>query len=233
MLHWKHIIQSLVLSCCVLMSSSLAAEIWGKADFAPAFVHVDVLESNKTVKRMNMIAFKGDATIIVWKGVCLKPTLLLGTGGGGIASGGLGIGHCTPINDWLCVTPSAGCLLTHLHTKIKVHHPLAGEIHFKEKFRSISPYISLEVTVKFAEKWRVCAQYQYSWSSTRTKLSDGPISIPEFKSHSDGASYAAMIEYDVTKCWSIQLGGAYNISLSKEKHGLRGYGGKLGVAYWF
>lgn len=221
-----------ILGLLIAVAAPLAADVSGKVDIAPAYVHVDVLESGHTVHRMDIFAFKGDATVLVWKGVCLKPTLLLGTGDGNIASGGLGIGHCTPINDWLCVTPSAGCLFTHLHTHIKVETPF-GEVKLKEKFRSISPYISLEATIKFGKKWRVCGQVQYAWSSTRTNFSGAPFEIPESKSHSDGASYAAMIEYDVTDCWSVQLGAAYNLSLSHEKHGLRGYGGKLGVAYWF
>jgi hypothetical protein len=228
----KHLIPLLVLSC-TLFSSSLSAKIWGKVDAAPVYAHIDVLESGKTVKRMDMIAFKADATVIVWKGVCFKPTVLFGSGQGGLITGGLGIGHCTPITDWLCLIPSVGVNLTHLHTKLKIQMPVSETVvvpvHLKEKFRSISPYICLEASIKLSEKWRFCGQFQYAWSSTRTKLTG----IPEFKSHADGPSYSAMIEYDVTDCWSIQCGAAYNITLSKEKHGLRAYGGKLGIAYWF
>lgn len=211
----------------------LSAEICGKVDAAPVFAHIDVLESGHTVKRMDMLAFKADATVVVWKGLCFKPTILAGSGHGSLLTGGMGIGHVTPINDWFCVTPSVGCLYTQLHTKIKIPFPVAEgvfvPVKIKEKFRSISPYICLEVSIKFAKDWRICFQYQYAWSSTRTKLSG----LPEFKSHSDGPNYAALLEYDINDSWSLQAGAAYNITLSKEKHGLRGYGGKIGVAYWF
>jgi hypothetical protein len=42
-----------------------------------------------------------------------------------------------------------------------------------------------------------------------------------------------MLETDINDCWSVNIGGAYNISLSHEKHGLRAYGGRLALAYWF
>ena len=53
------------------------------------------------------------------------------------------------------------------------------------------------------------------------------------KSKPKGSNYGVMIEHDLNDRWSINLGGAYNTSLTKEKHGIRGYGGRLGCAYWF
>lgn len=233
-------------------SGTLSAEIWGKVDVAPAYVHIDVLEHQRTVHRMDMIAFKGDATIVVWKGLCIKPTLLAGTGGGDIVSTGAGIGHCTPICDWLVLTPSVGCLYTNLTTHIDLDIPFPvtpispdGKFHLhrvKENFWSISPYIGLDATFRITCDWRIYAQVQYAWSRTHTTLTkhhalptkaNGAKFQHKDTSKANGPSYGLMVEYDVTDCISVNLGGAYNLSLTKEKHGLRGAGCKLGLAYWF
>src|SRR5688500_18120320 len=74
------------------------AECLNKIDAGPAFVHIDILESGHTVKRMDMWAVRGDASWFCWKGLFVKPTVLYGNGGsarGGIFSGSLGIGHYT------------------------------------------------------------------------------------------------------------------------------------------
>ena len=53
------------------------------------------------------------------------------------------------------------------------------------------------------------------------------------KSHSDGPNYSLGIDYSLSKHWSVMLGFGYNITLSKEKHGIRGKGAKLGLSYYF
>jgi hypothetical protein len=222
-----------LLSLTLLHLSLLSAECCrGKVDFAPAFVHIDVLESGHTVSRMDMLAFKTDATILIKKGYgfCVKPTLLCGTTGrshGDLISGGVGLGHCTPINDKLTVTPSFGVIFTQIRTRTSI--PFLGLHHLKEKFRSTSPYLGLDVTYTFLPCWRICAMYQYAWSHTHTKITG----IGSDKSRSDGPNYGIMLEHDLRDNLSVQLGAAYNITLSKEKHGLRGTGVKAGIAYWF
>lgn len=243
----KQLILSIATLCLLLTSSFLSAEIWGKLDVAPAYVHIDVLEHEKTVHRIDMCAFKGDASIIIWKGLCFKPTLLAGgSGGGSIVSTGIGIGHCTPIWDWLVLTPSAGCLYTSLSTHIDLDIPFplspTGFFHLhrvKENFASVSPYIGLDATFRITCDWRVYLQFQYAWSKTHTTLTKSH-AFPggtKFKhtdnSKANGPNWGVMVEYDVLECLSVNCGAAYNTSLTKEKHGLRGYGCKLGLAYWF
>lgn len=229
--------------CCLLSFRPVSAEICGKVDIAPAYVHIDVLQNHKTIHRMDLAAFKGDATIVVWKGLCFKPTLLVGGNNGSLVSTGLGIGHCTPIWDWLMITPSVGVLYTNLHTTLDLPGQLPEELggaHYlienvKEKFWSISPYIGLDFTFNIRCDWRIYAQVQYSWSKTHTTLEKKGENgfVNKDKSHSEGPSYGLLLEHDLNDSFSINLGGAYNISLTKEKHGLRGAGCKLGIAYWF
>lgn len=201
----------------------------GRVDVGPAYVHIDVLESGKTIHRMDLAAVKADATVVVWKGLCLKPTLLYGSGHGYILTTGLGIGFIFPLMENLCVTPVAGLNYTYLRTHIDIRTPYFVLHHLKEKFRSYSPYIGLDASYTFYPCWRVCGNVQYAWSSTKTKIGE----IGADKSHSDGASYSAMLEHDLNDQWSINIGGAYNLMLSKERHGLRGAGGKIGITRWF
>jgi hypothetical protein len=228
-MHSKAIISActffLAIFACV--QHKLEAEVCGKVDMGAVYVHVDVLDSGHTVKKMDMGGFKADGNVILWKGVCLKPTILYAKNQGELFSSGIGLGHYTPITENFSLTPSAGCLWTQLKTRINFEE--FGLFNLKERFRSVSPYLALEASYCFGQGWRICGLYQYSWSRTHTKIASFPIDT----SHAQGPNYSLMIERDINESWSISLGGAYNISLSKEKHGLRGYGIRFATAYWF
>lgn len=220
-----------VLFLIMAWQSALQADCCGKIEGGPAYVHVDILESGKTVHRMNMGAFKGDASYIIKKGYgfVIKPSILYATTGGKeyLASGALGFGHCTPINQWLTLTPSFGVTFTYVRTKTKI---LAlGLTNLKETFWSTSPYIGIDACCKIADTWRVVGVFQYAISRTHTNIQG----ILKDKSQSQGPSYAVLLEKDITDKVSVNLGAAYNLSLSKEKHGLRGMGAKASIAYWF
>lgn len=213
----------------LLTSQAYGNGCGGKADIGPAYIHIDVLESGRTVHRMDLAAVKADATIVLWKGLCLKPTLLYGSGHGYILTTGMGLGFIFPIQKNFCITPSAGYNYTYLRTHITVHTPFFVLHNLKEKFRSNSPYIACDVSYTFCPGWRICGNVQYAWSSTHTTIRP----LVSQSSHSNGASYSALLEYDLNCEWSVNVGGAYNSSLSKEKHGIRGAGVKLGLARWF
>lgn len=212
------------------------AEYCGRWDIGPAYARIDVLESGHTVKTVNMGAIRTDATIIPSKewGFCIKPCFLYGKGHHGeLITGGAAVGFCCPFRDCFYFTPLVGCTLTQFKTKIDVPVPVMDMIvtleDVKERFRSVSPYIGLEITYSFWDCWRICGMYQYAWSRTHTTLKH----LLKSKSKACGPNYSLMIERDINKNWSVNIGAAYNISLTKEKHGLRGMGVKLGVAYWW
>ena len=219
----------------LFIGNQLLAEICGKVDVGPAYIHVDVLESGKTVGRMDMGGVKSDATVVVWKGLCLKPYILYGYQNKSrhLFSGGGGIGHYTPITDTISITPSIGCLYTEVKTNLTVHPENSPfPLDVRERFRSVTPYLGMDITWCFCPTWRICAQYQYCWSRTHTKLTSD-FFTKNSSSHSWGPSYSLLLEKDLNNKWSVNVGAAYNISLSKEKHGIRGYGVKLAIAYWF
>lgn len=218
----------------ILLATSfnfLSAEMKGKIDVGPAYVHLDILESGRTIDTKNLFAVRADACVLVYKGFCLKPTFLASCNSTELMTGGIGIGHYIPIGEDFSITPTVGCNFTYLRTTVDVNHPIFPIVlTFTERFRSTSPFVGLDATWNFYPQWRIGGTFQYAWSETTTIIRSLDISS---KSHCQGPSYAAFIEHDFNDCFSINLAGAYNLSLTKEKHGLRAAGLKLGFVYWF
>lgn len=235
MIHKRMILGAATLiSAMTASGNGLQPELWGKVDVAPVYVHLDILESGHTIKNHNMGGVKADATVGFFSdmGWVIKPTALYATtcSHSQLFTGGAYFGHVTPICKGLYLTPLLGCMYTYMDTRIQI--PFFGDTNLKERFYSVSPCVGLEGIYSFTPNFRICALYQYSWSRTKTRIST-PIATIKDTSHTEGSSYSAMLEYDLNDCWSVNIGGAYNISLTKERHGLRGAGAKLGVAYWF
>jgi len=222
-------LKNILLALCystLLPGFSFADHCGGKIDVGPVFVHVDVLESGRTIKKLDMGGLRADATFMIKEGsgFCIKPNVLYAQGHGELITASLGFGHVTPITDKLCITPHAGGAWTNLRTSVT----LMKILHAKERFRSTAPYAAIDLTYKICDGWRVGASYLYSWSRTHTRIQN----IGKFKGNSSGPSISALIEHDFNDYWSMHFGGAYNSSLDREKHGIRGYGFKLGVARW-
>lgn len=217
------------LICVSLNAASLSAACCGKVDVGAVFVNLDILESGKTTETLHMYGAKADATVLIWNGVCIKPNLIWASGEGELVSASIGLGHCTPIPwvDGLILTPSIG--YTYSYVSFHTDFEQFGLEHLRERFHSDSCYLALDLCYTFCEKWSLLGSYQYSWSHTLTKIED----LGSDKSHCCGPNYSLGLEYSITKQWAVNLGAAYNTSLSKEKHGIRGKGIKLGVAYYF
>lgn len=235
----------LTLCLCNLQSGNAACvygtEIAGKVDIGPALARVDVLESGKTVKRLNMAGVRGDLYFVFKDayGFMVKPYALYLTGHHGeLINTGISLGFCCPVLKQCTFSPLIGCAYTQLSTRIDIpvevfpgFDVVFPDIH--ERFRSVSPYIGFEVAYTFCQGWRLSGLVQYGYSQTHTRLKGFPTGTVTDNSRSWGPSYSVMLEKDITEKWSINIAGAYNISLTKEKHGLRAAGGKIGIAYWF
>jgi hypothetical protein len=230
-----------------LSNNNSANALCGKVDAGAIYAHIDVLNFGHTDHVCDMGGIKADSAILLVDGYgfALKPNIILaGNNDSYLFVESIGLGHCTPITcitKDLVVTPSVGVQFTQFKTEFE--HTRNGIFDVHESFSSISPYVALEVCYTFCTNWRICGMVQYAWSRTHTTIKGtlnnpfiAPIPIDfkdRSKSNTEGPSYSAMLEYDVTKKWSVNIGATYNISLSHEKHGLRGYGVKLGTAYWF
>lgn len=229
--HRMHFARNLFSMLSFLLSlvsaKSLFGDCRGKIDVAPAFVHLDVINFGKTIKTMDMPGIKADANYLIYKGICIKPGLLYANNRGSLLTTGAGLGIALPYKRW-CVTPAIGANYTQVRTSIPID---LGDFKLKarEKFRSWSPYASIEVFYRIAKRWRIGAQFQYAWSRSHTTIEG----FGSDKSNAKGPSYSILLERDFCDHWSLNFGAAYNLSLTKEKHGIRGYGFKLGLARWF
>lgn len=216
------------------------AEVNGKLDIGPAYVHVDVLQSGHTLHSMDMAAVRADVYYRFWKCFVIKPNVLYAHGRDKdmIVNGGFALGAVWPATECLNVTPQVGMTWGYLTSDFKESfdnpiEPLTPLVlKVDERFRSTSPYLGVELSYKLYEGLRLTGQFQYVWATTDTKLKT-VLFTQNDRSHSKGPNYGLMLEYDINDCFSINIGGAYNISLSREKHGIRAAGVKMGIAWWF
>jgi len=210
-----------------LTLASIFGFMHGKVDVGPAIIDVDVLESGKTIETLHMKGVKGDASLLVYEGYCIKPGFLWGKKGHSeLTTGTIAAGYYLPFRNFRFL-PHVGITWSYLQTRVDIEQLMLHNL--KERFRSSSPFIGMEICYLLSDKWTITALYQYAWSRTDTKIG----SIVSDKSHSCGPNYGLGVEYSLNKNWSIVFGVGYNITLSKEKHGLRGKGAKLSVAYYF
>lgn len=208
---------------------TVEAKVWGKVELSPAYVHLDILESNNTIQKIDMAAARFDALIIFCDGWCVKPMIMYGKNQAELTTASIGIGHCIPFWECFYLTPSVGFTYTNLTTTFHLHHPLAGHLEFHEQFRSTAPYACVELSYTICENMRVTGSFQWAWSRTHTKIKG----LLDDKSNSSGPNVGLMYEYDLNKCWSVNIAGAYNESMGETKDGIRAWGGKLGIARWF
>jgi len=219
----RHIITFFI----ILFGFSSAYALQGRVDVGPLIMDIDILESGKTIETLHMKGVKGDATLLVYEGLCIKPGFIWGQGHGELTSGTIAVGYYIPVTKKLKLLPNVGVTWSYLYTHIDLED--VGLFHLKERFRSSSPFIGMEICYTLTDKWSFMGIYQYAWCQTHTKIT----SIGSDKSHSCGPNYAIAVEYSLDAHWSMTAGAGYNITLSKEKHGLRGKGAKLGIAYYF
>lgn len=225
----------LILFVVVLLGypiSFLRSELRGKIDVGPTLMDIDILESGKTIETLHMKGAKADATLLIYEGNCIKPSIIWGKGHGELLAGSVAYGYYLPITKWFKILPNVGMAWSYLRTTVDFE-----ELQFfdlKERFRSRSPFIGLDICISLSEKWTLMGTYQYAWCRTHTKIGSHLTgTLVSDKSHSDGPNYSLGLDYSINKHWSLIFGVGYNITLSHEKHGLRGKGAKIGLAYYF
>ncbi|MFA6914986.1 MAG: hypothetical protein WC222_01190 [Parachlamydiales bacterium] len=203
---------------------------WNKVDIAPAYVHMDILENGNTVHRLDMTAARLDSSFIFCGGWTIKPMFMIARGDKGhFDTVGAGFGYTLPLSESIVITPLVGLSYSYLSTRYDLHLPI-GSFFTKRTYRTYSPYVGLDAVYSFGGGWRIGGSLQYAWANSRTSV--GNFAHNE-KSEAQGFVSALTIEKDITENLSVNIGAGYNNSMTKEKHGLRGYGAKVGIAYWF
>lgn len=217
----------------------------GRVDAGPAFYRIMVQENGKTTQTIDVYGARADATLLFFKklGLCLKP-FATGAGGDGAFYGyGIGLGHYTPLSDWLYVIPLIGLSWTDLRTHVDLElptgfppplPPAVALKNVKERFDSNSRYVGFEVLYQALTNVWLTFDYQYAWANSKTILTHGD--LPEGRLVSDGSTqgsnFAGSIDYYFPESnWSLGLAGGFNSSLDEEKFGIEGWGLKLSIGY--
>lgn len=241
MLRWTAATVVASLLACLNLSAS------GRIDAGPVYVHLDVLEHGRTVTQLDMEGFRADGYFQIYSGFVFKPALMFAGGRGEYEAGttALGfyvpMGDLTPCLDGLSFMPQAGWTGSRLKTHINQPVPQLGITipGVKEIFRSSTVFIGLEGSYQILSKVSLSGSVLYGWSNTRTTLTDERATLgrtqllegPAQRSSTKGFSYSAMVDYQFTEHWSVNLAGVWNLMLSKENHGIRGSGVRLGLGY--
>ena len=63
------------------LEAEVKSEVKGKVDIGPAFIHLDILESGRTIDRLDMMGVRADFSYFIHRGLYIKPTVLYGNGG--------------------------------------------------------------------------------------------------------------------------------------------------------
>lgn len=232
-MNWTSYIKQSICAALIILGFLpiyLAASGIGKIELAPAYIHLDVIEAKNTIKELDMAGIRGDFCWVFENGWMIKPSGIYGKENDGeLVTAGIAIGRCIPIGEKWIVIPSAGISYTAMETTIPIPLGELGVFEFREHFTGHAPYASLDVTYIITPNLRISGCVQYAWSRSKTTIED----LGSSKSSAEGPNVAAQIEYDLNKSWSVNFGGAYNESYSKEKNGIRGRGLKIGLVRWF
>ncbi len=215
----------------------------GRIDAGPIYVHVDVLEHGKSIDKLDMEGFRADGYFQIYSGLIFKPAFAIAGGRGQYYAGTAAIGfyipmgELTPFLDGLSFLPQVGFTGSRLKTHVNLPIPQAVIVipGVLEIFRSTTEFVGLEATYQLLSNVSVSGSVIYGWSATVTTLQKEvtPLGILRVKSPSNtkGFSYSAMVDYQFTEHWSVNVAGAYNLMLSQENHGIRSSGVRAGLGY--
>jgi len=215
--------------------SAVAGSCCGKVDVGPVVIRTDILDSGHKVRSLDIWGAKADACARFFEFIVVKPTATWAGGDADYWTVGIGLGACIPVCDWLLITPTVGYNYSEFQSTY--HYDLGflflPRLKIRETFKSQSPYLGFDIQIRFSPCWRLNGVFQYSFSRVHTKIHSRLIGSVRNKSNCEGPAYALQLERDLNEKWSVTAGVGYNISLTHEEHGLRGYGAKLGLVYWF
>lgn len=197
----------------------------GKIDAGPVYINVDVIDNGSVVDSLDLWGVRADNTGQIIHGLVYKFGISFAGGDGDYLFLSGGLGYYIPICKGWVLIPHAG--ISYSHLKYPIDIPAFALYHVSQKFTSHTPYIGFDLSYEITPCWIVTGSFLYGFSQTKTKTGD----LFTFKGESKGPSYALMVEYCMTQCASVHIAGAYNLTRSKEKHGIKGAGVRIGMGY--
>jgi len=226
-------------------------QFYGRADAGPAFYRIQTLEDGSVKDEIDMYGVRADGSFLPFKdsGFAIKPTGSYARGDGDLIGYGVGIGYYIPFFKCCYFVPTAGLGWTDLRTHIDLAASefsglLPSDLVFKdirEKFDSNSRYLGFELMCQVCEPVWVTFVYQYAWARTDTVLQspqlESVLGLPDGKfvssGQSQGSNFALALDYYYRENWAVTLAGGVNSSLDEDRLGIRGFGVKLGIGYYF
>lgn len=207
--------------------------VWGKVEVAPAYLHLDIIEGNHTRSQLDMAAIRSDAVVIIGEGWNVRPNIMWGKNGGEFFTTGIGFGRCIPFREKFIFTPLVGVTYSQLLTSLRLTFPDIGTLTWNERFEATAPWVGLEACYIITPCWRLTGQAQYAWSRSHTVIKHNGTEIVNAHDDSQGPNFGLLLEHDLNKNWSVNVGMGWNLSLSRDKNGIRGRGTKVGLVRWF
>jgi len=230
-------------------------QLMGQVTAGPTLFRVDVVEDGTTTQEIGMYGIRGDGTFLPFKdsGFAIKPTGSYGRGDGDFVSYGIGVGYYIPFCESICkncyFVPIAGLSWTDLRTHIDLaasefNPALPDSLIFRdirEKFDSNSRYLGFELMCQVSKSLWTTFVYQYAWASGDTVLQSQQLQdvlgLPDgkfvSKGQTQGSNFALVFDYYFNDNVLMQIAGGVNTSLDENRFGIRAYGLKLGIGYYF
>lgn len=199
----------------------------GKIDVAPTYLRMTFVNDGLKTEEYDLKGGRAALDYFLWKALLFRGTAIGAWDGANFHMYTAGLGLCLPYKQFF-FTPTAGVTMSYFKDYNRI--PVTSEIIIDAKttFKSMGPYVGLDIQWCLCDTWRIGGGFQYSWSYTHTKIEN----IMRSTEHSAGPSWSFIVEHDLNKKWSVNLGGAINRSLNHERNGIKGQGVKLGLTYW-
>lgn len=199
------------------------AEAAGKVDVGAIYVNLQLINNGDKSQELDLYGARIDTSFQIVHGLLGKVAASYANGDGSdFVFLTTALGYYIPIQKCFILIPQGGLSYSHLNTKL-------DPFDLDEKFTSYTPFVGIEAVYKYSECINISGSVLYGFAQTKTEIE----SFPNTKGESKGPSYAIMAEYMLTKCASISLTWAYNLSMSREKHGIKGQGARLAFGYYF
>lgn len=227
-----------------ILTTQLYGDFKGKVDLGSAFIHLDTIVGNKTVSKSDLGAIKFDASLYTESGLGVRTSVLqsvwdIDNVGEDVTSVQLALGQCFPITSSLTLFPQVGVSWSSISTDILIpiiqNEMVVAALPAERTSKSAGYFIGCEACYKVTQCLRFCGQILWGWTDIDSTFEDkkSKKQLDMIKSCGNGPILSSIIEYDLNDSWSVNVGGAYNLSWDDDNNGLRAWGGKVGIAYWF
>lgn len=228
----RNIFVSFLIACSI----QLQGELKGKADLGLAYVHLETIVQNRTFSKTDLLALRFDGNLYTDQGWATKLSVLqsvldMDSTGEDATTAQIAVGRYLPVTSNFILFPQIGLSWSNITTDLEI--PTSFPVY--RESRATGYFLGCEGCYSFTKCMRLCGQFVWGWTDIDSKFIEkqSNITFDRIDSTGSGPILSAMFEYDLNNKWSLNIAGAYNLSWDDDNNGLRAWGGKAGIAYWF